>query len=114
MSQQHQDRDPDSYELRVGRHLDDHWAGWFGNLALTRETDGTTTLRGPVADQAALHGLLIKIRDLGMTLISVRAIERTAGQGAAAATSPAAEPAVEEAKARSKPIGHDPGGRPPH
>ncbi|MFC0682774.1 hypothetical protein ACFFGH_33500 [Lysobacter korlensis] len=66
--------EPGGYELRVGRHLDDHWTEWFGNLALTRESDGTTTLRGPVADQAALHGLLIKVRDLGMTLISVQPI----------------------------------------
>lgn len=63
------------YELRVDRHLDDRWAEWFGDVTLTREPDGTTTLRGPVADQAALHGILIKIRDLGMILISVRATE---------------------------------------
>ena len=67
--------EPGSYELRVVQHLDDHWAEWFGDMALTRELDGTTTLRGPVADQAALHGLLIKVRDIGMTLISVRAID---------------------------------------
>ncbi len=72
-------REPGNYELRVGRHLDDHWTEWFGNLALTREKDGTTTLRGPVPDQAALHGLLIKVRDLGITLISVRAIDGSAG-----------------------------------
>ena len=71
------DPEPGGYELRVGRHLDDHWTDWFGNLTLTREPDGTTTLRGPVADQAALHGLLIKVRDLGMTLISVRAIDQS-------------------------------------
>ena len=68
---------PCSYELRVDRHLDDHWTEWFENMALTRETDGTTTLRGPVADQAALHGLLTKIRDLGTTLLSVRALDHT-------------------------------------
>jgi hypothetical protein len=67
--------EPEGYELRIGRHLDDHWAAWFEDLALTRETDGTTTLRGPVTDQAALHGLLMKIRDLGATLISVRALD---------------------------------------
>ena len=66
--------EPGGYELRVGRHLDDHWADWFGGLTLTREPDGTTTLRGAVADQAALHGLLIKIRDLGIALLSVQAI----------------------------------------
>jgi hypothetical protein len=67
--------EPDGYELRVGRHLDDRWADWFGDLAITREPDGTTTLRGPVADQAALHGILIKIRDLGMVLLAVNAID---------------------------------------
>lgn len=66
---------PRDYELCVGRHLDDHWAEWLGDLVLTREPDGTTTLRGRVADQAALHGILIKIRDLGMVLLSVRAID---------------------------------------
>ena len=70
--------EPCTYEVRVGRHLDDHWAEWFENLTLTREADGTTTLRGPVPDQAALHGLLIKIRDLGMTLIALNAIESPA------------------------------------
>ena len=67
--------EPGDYELRVGRHLEDRWAGWFGDLTMTREPDGTTTLRGPVADQAALHGILIKIRDLGMVLLAVRAID---------------------------------------
>ena len=75
MNTEHTFSEPRSYELRVGKHLDDHWTEWFGDLALTRESDGTTTLRGPVADQAALHGLLIKVRDLGMTLISVRPID---------------------------------------
>jgi len=68
-------REPGGYELRVGRHLDDRWGEWFGDLTVTREPDGTTTLRGPVADQAALHGILIKIRDLGMILLAVRAID---------------------------------------
>ncbi|HEX5730982.1 hypothetical protein [Microbacterium sp.] len=67
--------EPGDYELRIGRHLEDRWAGWFGDLTMTREPDGTTTLRGPVADQAALHGILIKIRDLGVVLLAVRAID---------------------------------------
>ena len=67
--------EPGDYELRVGRHLEDRWAEWFGDLTMTREPDGTTTLRGPVADQAALHGILIKIRDLGVVLLAVRAID---------------------------------------
>ena len=57
--------------------LDDHWSAWFGGLTLSRGEDTTTALRGPVADQAALYGLLDKTRDLGLTLISVRRIDRT-------------------------------------
>lgn len=77
MNQNRDDHVPGNYEFRVGRHLDDHRAEWFGNLTLTRNDDGTTTLRGLVPDQAALHGILIKIRDLGITLISVRALGPT-------------------------------------
>ena len=68
---------PAGYKLRVDGHLDDHWSAWFGDLTLTHEDDGTTSLSGVVADQAALHGLLTKIRDLGVTLISVAAIDPT-------------------------------------
>ena len=68
--------DPGTYELCLEGHLDEHWSAWFGSLALTREADGTTTLRGAVADQAELHGLLAKVRDLGATLISVTATRR--------------------------------------
>jgi uncharacterized membrane protein len=63
------------YELRIEGHLDQHWSAWFGGLTLIPEADGTTTLRGAVADQAELHGLLAKVRDLGVTLISVASIE---------------------------------------
>jgi hypothetical protein len=66
---------PASYELRVEGHLDHHWSAWFDELTLTHESDGTTTLRGLVPDQAALHGLLAKIRDLGVALISVEVID---------------------------------------
>lgn len=62
------------YELRIEGHLDQYWSTWFG-LALTHETNGTTTLRGAVADQSELHGLLAKIRDLGATLISVLPVD---------------------------------------
>jgi hypothetical protein len=68
---------PSAYQLRVDGHLDQHWSSWFGDLSLTREDDGTTTLAGPVADQAQLHGLLTKIRDLGVTLISVEVLDVT-------------------------------------
>ena len=63
------------YELRIEGHLDPHWSAWFGGLTLIRQDDGTTTLRGAVTDQAELHGLLTKVRDLGITLISVASIE---------------------------------------
>ena len=59
------------YEIRLKGHLDAQWATWFDGLNITLEEDGTTLLSGPVADQAALHGLLKKVRDLGMPLVSV-------------------------------------------
>jgi hypothetical protein len=62
---------PYCYEIRLAGHLDDHWSTWFGALTITRHGDGTTALRGPVADQAELHGLLATVRDLGATLISL-------------------------------------------
>ncbi len=74
-----QSGDLQHYELRVEGHLDDHWADWFGNLQLNRAGDRTTTLRGPVSDQAALHSLLTKIRDTGMVLLSLRIIDRPSG-----------------------------------
>jgi GTPase len=66
---------PAHYELRVEGHLDESWSTWFGGMALIREDDGTTTLRGLVADQAALHGLITKVRDLGATLIWVGVVD---------------------------------------
>ena len=62
---------PAHWEIRLKGHLDARWAGWFEGLTLTREHDGTTAQRGPVADQTALHGLLSKVRDLGLPLVSV-------------------------------------------
>lgn len=73
MSQRRDPCEPAHYELRVEGHLDTHWSTWFGGMALIHEDDGTTTLRGLVPDQAALHGLLAKTRDIGATLISVKA-----------------------------------------
>ena len=66
-----------TYAIRVEGHLDDHWSSWFGRFTIARETDGTTTITGPVVDQAELHGLLVKVRDLGVTLISVARVEPT-------------------------------------
>ena len=62
---------PWRYELRIQGHLDDRWADGFEGLTLTREDNGETRISGPVADQAALHGLLRKVRDLGMQLVAV-------------------------------------------
>jgi hypothetical protein len=59
------------YEIRLGGHLGARWAAWFDGLSLTNQSDGTTLISGLVADQAALHGLLQKVRDLGVPLISV-------------------------------------------
>ena len=63
--------EPWLYEIRLKGHLDDRWADWFGGLTITIIDNGETLLTGPVIDQAALHGLLRKVRDLGMPLISV-------------------------------------------
>ena len=59
------------YEIRVAGHLETRWAAWFDGLSVTTERGGTTVLRGPVVDQAALHGLLQKLRDVGVPLISL-------------------------------------------
>ena len=62
----------DTYRIRVRGHLDDRWSDWLGGLAVQRQEDGTTLLVGPVVDQAALHGVIIRIRDLGLPLLSVK------------------------------------------
>jgi hypothetical protein len=67
--------EPGSYEIRLRGHLDGKWAAWFEGLTITLEDNGDTLLTGPVTDQAALHGLLRKVRDLGMPLVSVRPLQ---------------------------------------
>ena len=67
--------EPWRYEIRLKGHLNARWAAWFDGLSLTRENDGTTTIHGLVPDQAALHGLLAKVRDLGLPLVSVTHFE---------------------------------------
>ena len=72
--------DPDQpvvYQIKIKGHLGHQWTDWFEGLTITLEDNGETLLTGPVVDQAALHGVLAKIRDLGMPLLSVRRIERT-------------------------------------
>ena len=63
------------YEIRIQGRLETRWGSWFDGLTLTTEGDGTTILRGPVIDQAALHGLLQKVRDLGLPLVSVTHVQ---------------------------------------
>ena len=65
---------PEIYQIRITGHLDDEWTDWFGGATVTREEDGYTLLICRVIDQAALHGLLRQIRDLGVPLISVNRI----------------------------------------
>ncbi len=67
--------EPARYELRVHGVLDPRWSAWFEGLRVTSDQAGQTTITGPVTDQAALHGLLTKIRDLGLELLSVRRID---------------------------------------
>ena len=59
------------YEIRVQGHLDQHWSVWFEGLAITYEADGITVLSGSLVDEAALHGVLIKVRDLSLPLLAV-------------------------------------------
>ena len=65
------DRPLDHYRVRIRGHLDPSWSAWFDDLVITHADDGTTTLSGPLVDQAALYGLLGRLRDLGATLLSV-------------------------------------------
>ena len=67
--------DPARYEIRVGGHLEPRWAAWFDGLSLTTDSDGTTVLRGLVVDQSALYGLLLRVRDAGLALVSVNQVD---------------------------------------
>jgi hypothetical protein len=76
--------DPDAakiYQLRVAGHLGQHWRKWFEGFVITFEDSGVTLLTGPVVDQAALHGVLKKVRDLGLPLISVSPVTPDRAEG---------------------------------
>ena len=75
------DDEPRTYEIRIKGHLDDKWADWFDGLSITREDNGETLVRGLVVDQAALHGLLRKVRDLGLPLLSVIQVDPKPANG---------------------------------
>ena len=66
---------PMHYRLRVHGQLASHWTAWFDGLTVTAHADGSTTLQGPVVDQAALYGLISRVRDLGLTLLEVRQVD---------------------------------------
>lgn len=65
------------YQIRVKGHLDQHWSDWFGGMTITLDENGDTLLTGPVVDQAALHGLLRKVRDLSLLLLSITRLDPT-------------------------------------
>lgn len=67
--------EPRVYQIRLKGHLDESWAAWFGGLTIAPDDTGATVLTGAVADQAALHGLLRKVRDCGLTLLAVNSLE---------------------------------------
>ena len=77
------DDKPGLYEIRIKGHLDNRWADWFDGLTITLEDNGNTRLTGPVIDQAALHGLLRKVRDLGLPLVSVFHVDSKQADGSA-------------------------------
>jgi hypothetical protein len=76
--------DYQTYQIRVAGHLDDRWSNWFGEFTIDRCDDGTCTLTGQVTDQAQLHGILARLRDIGATLLSLCAIDCDDAWGAPA------------------------------
>ena len=75
MTNELKEDDPEIYQINIKGHLEERWVAWFEEMTFTHEKDGTTTLSGPVPDQAALHSILRKIRDLNLQLISVKQVK---------------------------------------
>jgi hypothetical protein len=65
---------PAIYQITIQGHLDSHWSAWFDNMTITNQANGEAVLRGPLADQSALHGVLTRVRDLGLTLLAVTTV----------------------------------------
>lgn len=72
-------REPENYEIKIRGHLDSHWSDWFDGLTMIHDKGGDTILSGPIVDQPALYGVLTKVRDLGLPLLSVNRIEADTG-----------------------------------
>lgn len=81
MANEHKLRQGITYEIRIKGNLDPEWSAWFDGFTITPQEDGETLLVGQVADQPALHGLLAKVRDLGLTLIRVEQIGKVSRKG---------------------------------
>jgi hypothetical protein len=75
MSKGRKENCPVVYQIKIQGHLEEHWTEWFEEMTFTHEKDGTTTLYGPLPDQAALHSILRKIRDMNLQLISVKQVK---------------------------------------
>jgi hypothetical protein len=76
------------YYIRVQGHLDDRWSEWFDGLTISNRLNGDAVLHGPIVDQAALHGVLAKVRDLGLPLIVVRRVSPARLRGSTPPTEP--------------------------
>ena len=74
MAEEQKEKTSNVYEIKIKGHLDTKWAEWFYDMTINHESDGTTTLRGPLPDQAVLHSILDRIRDMNLTLINVQKI----------------------------------------
>ncbi|HEX2032732.1 MAG TPA: hypothetical protein VHS99_00985 [Chloroflexota bacterium] len=94
---------PHRYEIRVAGHLSAHWEASFQGMTLTNEPGGTAVLRGPVPDQAALHGLLARVRDLGLPLLSLSRLAPDSAHAAPETESPPASPLGQERRAGEPP-----------